>query len=103
MQPIIQKLITNLNLGNNYQSYSLADGTTLDLYFYLNDLTQRIGLNININNNTYIFNNINLTLAQNLLSPLNYAGRLWIEGDIPTISSIDNTSILFYETSVNGI
>jgi hypothetical protein len=90
------QITTDMAIGNNKVEISLPDGTNLNFLFYYNDLSKKIGFNLNYNE-IYIFNGINMTLTKNMLSPLDFLGKLYIHGSFPTLSTIDKTSILFFE------
>jgi len=95
-----QKIETGLEIANTKKQYVLPDGTTLNFLFYWNQLSNRIGFNLNINN-VYVFNSINMCMTGNLLAPFDFLGKLYIDGDFPTISSIDKTSTLYFEKDIS--
>ena len=95
MAQYIQKIQTGLALGNIRKSISLPDGTILNFLFYQNPSSSRIGFNLTIG--AYVFNSINMTLTQNMIAPLGFLGKLYVLGDPPDITTIDKTSILYFE------
>jgi hypothetical protein len=94
-----QRIETGLVLGNTKKQFVLPDGTTLDFLFYLNAFSDRIGFNLTINS-TFILNSINMCMAQNLIAPFDYLGRLYVVGDFPSIASIDKTALLYFEKNI---
>jgi len=91
---ITTKIATNKSQFTT-QKIPLSNGNVLDFYFYQNLLTGDIGFNLKFSG--YVFDGYHITDAENMLYPFNFLGRLYVVGDYPTVETIDNTSILYFD------
>lgn len=98
-------IITNVSeIGHNFQPYKFLNGEQYRLYFYVDYFDNRISMSIYDSSNTPIIEDRQLAVSSDICPDVSeLKGIFSIEGDDPTINTIDNTSNLYYTYKVPNV
>jgi hypothetical protein len=96
------KITTGIQaIGHNYQNYKFLNGEQYKLYFYVDYFDNRIAMSIYDQNNNPIIESRQLTTIDSLMPDVSQLkGYFSVEGDEPSVDTIDNTSNLYYNYKV---
>lgn len=92
------KIVTSVSsIGHNYQPYKFLNGEQYRFYFYADYFNDRVSMNIYDSLNNPLIENRQLTISDNLCGDVyELKGVFSVEGDEPSVNTIDNTSNLYY-------
>lgn len=96
------KISTDIQtIGHNYQNYKFINGEQYKFYFYVDYFDNRIAMSIFDSSNNPIIESRQLTVSSDLMPDVaELKGYFTVEGDEPSVDTIDNTSNLYYNYTV---
>lgn len=90
-------LVTELNsIGNNYVTYSFQNNETYIFYFYINAYDGLIYMSILDTSYNPIMADRRVILSNNLFGDTQLLGKITVEGTVPTVTTIDQSSFIYY-------
>ena len=96
--PVTTDLIA---IGHNFQTYSFQNGEEYKFYFYANYFSNRVSMSIYNEAGVSLTENREIAVSDDLCPNISeLKGFFSVEGAETTISSVDNTSKLFYNYTV---
>lgn len=96
-----RKIITNLNTNQQNTVNYLLGGVSYDFFFFYNARNDTLEFDLSDNAGNLLFPAIRMMLNDDILGYRNvnnfFHGKLGVQGDDVSLTTIDVTSILFYD------